>query len=311
VRDFFKVGAGKLPNWVKLITFTSMTQQVKIIECPRDAMQGLHAFIPTDQKVAYLQELLAVGFHTLDCGSFVSPAAIPQMRDTAEVLAKLDLSKSTTQLLTIVANERGAQEACLHASVQYLGFPLSASETFQQRNTNRSVKEAFQTIDVLQLLAQKHHKELVVYISMGFGNPYGDPYSVEIVESFAGQLVQRGVRIISLADTVGTADLATITYLFQGLIQAFPEVEFGAHFHARPEEAPAKIKAAYAAGCRRFDSAMRGFGGCPMAKDELVGNTATEVLLDVLMQEGEELGLNQSSFSQSLESAGRLFAKYR
>jgi hydroxymethylglutaryl-CoA lyase len=284
---------------------------LKIVECPRDAMQGLHAFIPTPEKIAYMQTLLDVGFHTLDFGSFVSPAAIPQMRDTAEVLAGLDLSHTHTQLLAIVANVRGAEQACTHQEIRYLGFPLSASETFQQRNTNKSIAEAFQTIDQIQDLAGKHHKELVVYISMGFGNPYGDPYSVEVVEDFTTQLVARGVRIVSLADTVGTAELDTITYLFKSLIHRFPEVEFGAHFHSRPEEAHAKVEAAFGAGCRRFDAAMRGFGGCPMAKDELVGNTATETLLSTLEQMREKVEINALAFQKSLAEASILFANYK
>lgn len=269
---------------------------MKIVECPRDAMQGLHDFVPTETKIAYINSLLKVGFHTIDFGSFVSPKAIPQMRDTTEVLAGLDLAHTQSRLLAIVANVRGAEEALQHATIDYLGFPLSASETFQQRNTNKSIAEALSQVQEIQSLCTQAGKELVAYISMGFGNPYGDPYDASVAENLAQQLADMGVSIISLADTVGSADEPTIDYLFTALSKRFPHIELGAHFHSTPQTAAAKVASAYRAGCRRFDGAMGGMGGCPMAKDDLTGNIPTETLVGTLAEWGN-LGLDMQAFA--------------
>jgi hydroxymethylglutaryl-CoA lyase len=280
---------------------------MKIIECPRDAMQGLPDFIPTEKKVAYLNQLLKVGFDTIDFGSFVSPKAIPQMRDTAAVLAGLDLSATKSKLLAIVANVRGAEEACKHDSIQYLGFPLSISETFQQRNTNKSIGEALNTVSEIQELCEKYNKQQVVYISMGFGNPYGDPYEMEIVEQFSDILATLGVKTISLADTIGVSEPAQIEYIFKSLIQKFPAIEFGAHLHSNPKTSLEKIEAAYNSGCQRFDGALKGFGGCPMAKDELVGNMATETIVSFLDLKQVVSGINQTELQNSLNLALKIF----
>lgn len=257
---------------------------LQIVECPRDAMQGIKEFIPTEKKVHYLNLLLKVGFHTLDFGSFVSPKAIPQMRDTHEVVKQLERSSSHTELLAIVANERGALEACQYEQIHYLGFPLSASETFQQRNTNKSIDEALQTVKRIRQLCAEYNKEPVVYISMGFGNPYGDPYSPEVVCALIEKLRAMQVGIVSLADTVGSASVRDIEALYSMAARLFPDMVLGVHLHARREEVKDKVQAAYAAGCHRFDGALRGFGGCPMAKDELVGNLDTELLIEALRE---------------------------
>jgi hydroxymethylglutaryl-CoA lyase len=280
---------------------------VKLVECPRDAMQGLASFIPTSEKIAYLNSLLSIGFDTLDFGSFVSPKAIPQMKDTAEVVRGLDLSTSKTKLLAIVANKRGAVDALGFETIDYLGFPFSISETFQQRNTKTSVMEALNVMNDILELCHRQGKELVAYISMGFGNPYGDPYSPEVVEKFAGILAAMGIKTISLADTVGVADDTLISQVFESVQKALPDIEFGAHFHARPDQASSRIIAAYDAGCRRFDSALRGFGGCPMAKDELVGNIATETLINVLRSKNEQLDMDEQAYSRALTHSTRIF----
>ncbi|MDH3708773.1 MAG: hydroxymethylglutaryl-CoA lyase [Cyclobacteriaceae bacterium] len=280
---------------------------MKIIECPRDAMQGLHDFIPTEVKTRYLSQLLKVGFHTIDFGSFVSPKAIPQMRDTAAVLQSLDLTDTTSKLLAIVANLRGAQHAANWQTIDYLGFPLSLSETFQQRNTNRSIAEALQILAAIHEVCQKHNMKLVTYLSMGFGNPYGDPYDRETVLAFVEQLVNMEIEIISLADTIGISNRENITYLFETLVPAFPEVEFGAHLHSHPREAREKLHAAYLAGCRRFDGALRGYGGCPMAEDDLVGNMATELIIRHLIDQGEELELDQQALKEALNMVSGVF----
>ncbi len=277
---------------------------MQIVECPRDAMQGLAHFISTSDKVAYLQALLGVGFHTLDCGSFVSPKAIPQMRDTAEVLAQLD--PGSTRLLTIVANERGAVAAARFPQIHAVGFPLSLSETFQQRNTNRSVAQARQTLAAIGDIALAAGQTLVVYLSMGFGNPYGDPYEVGLVEDLAAQLAEAGVSVIALSDTVGVATPGDIEPLFARLIPRFPHVTFGAHLHTRPETAAAKIAAAYAGGCRRFDVALGGYGGCPMADDDLTGNTPTEVLVQWLQGRGLSVPLDLAQLEMCRAVAVRL-----
>ncbi|NJL12297.1 MAG: hydroxymethylglutaryl-CoA lyase [Microscillaceae bacterium] len=280
---------------------------MKLIECPRDAMQGLPGFIPTQTKIEYLNQLLRVGFDTLDFGSFVSPEAIPQMRDTAEVLAGLDLSQTNTRLLAIVANRRGAETACTFPEIAYLGYPLSISETFQRRNTHRGIAESLALVAEIQAMSQMAGKALVTYISMGFGNPYGDPYNREIVLDFAQKLADMGVRIIALADTIGASNPENIHFLFSTLIPAFPTVEFGAHLHSTPQSVVEKLEAALAAGCCRFDGAFLGFGGCPMARDELVGNMPMEQMCYFLQQKGFDLGVNPTAFRKSLELAQSVF----
>jgi len=281
---------------------------MKLIECPRDALQGLHQFVPTELKVAYVSQLLQVGFDTLDVGSFVSPKAVPQMRDTAEVLKQLDLSRTATQLLTIVANVRGAEQACHFAQVSYLGFPLSVSETFQQRNTNKSIAEALQEIHQIADLCEKHHKQLVVYLSMGFGNHYGDPYDPGVLQEMVEKLVPVGVRIIAPSDTVGSSTPESIRSLFSHLIPAFPQVEFGAHLHSTPHTVREKLEAAYQAGCRRFDGALKGFGGCPMASDSLTGNLPTEQIIAFLEENGADLNLNKKALAAAYRLTDQVFA---
>jgi hydroxymethylglutaryl-CoA lyase len=283
------------------------TTAVQLIECPRDAMQGLHHFIPTDVKASYINRLLMVGFDTLDFGSFVSPKAIPQMRDTAEVLARLDLTQTATRLLAIVANERGAEDACQFPEIQYLGYPFSISETFQLRNTNATIAESVERTKAIQELCEKNGKQLVLYISMGFGNPYGDPWNVEIVQRWVDALAPFGIRIFSLSDTIGCSNPENISYLFSNLIPAFPEVTFGAHLHTQPHNWREKIEAAWASGCRRYDGALRGYGGCPMAKDDLTGNMATENLLYFLEEAGQETGLNRQAFGESMAMVDAVF----
>jgi hydroxymethylglutaryl-CoA lyase len=285
-------------------------EKVKIIECPRDAMQGIKEFIPTDLKVQYIQSLLRCGFDTIDFGSFVSPKAIPQMLDTAEVLSKLDLSKTDSKLLAIIANLRGAQAACQHPEIQYLGYPFSISENFQMRNTHKTIAQSVELLQEVIDLAQKHDKELVVYISMGFGNPYGDPWNVEIVGEWTEKLSNMGVKILSLSDTVGTSDPETIEYLFSNLIPKYPEIEFGAHLHTTPTSWHEKVDAAYKAGCRRFDGAIQGFGGCPMAKDELTGNMPTEKMVSYFNTAKADSNVKMTSFESSYNQATTVFTKY-
>ena len=280
---------------------------MKLIECPRDAMQGLTEFIPTATKTAYLNALLAVGFDTLDFGSFVSPKAIPQLRDTAEVLAGLDLSPTRTKLLAIVANRRGAETAVQHPEISYLGFPLSVSETFQRRNTNQSTAEALADVAAIHELCERSNKTLVAYLSMGFGNPYGDAWSPAIVTDFTEQLARLGVRIVALSDTIGASTAATISPLFSALIPAFSAIEFGAHLHTTPTTWREKVSAAYEAGCRRFDGALGGIGGCPMAADELTGNMATESLLTYLAEQDVVTGLDMAAFSRAQAMAATVF----
>ena len=280
---------------------------MKLIECPRDAMQGLHNFVPTDIKIAYLNLLLQVGFDTIDFGSFVSPKAIPQLRDTNEVLAGLDLSATNSKLLAIVANLRGVQEAIIHQEITYLGFPFSISETFQQRNTNSSIKESLNTVEEMLNLCDKHHKTAVVYLSMGFGNPYGDDWNTDIVQHWADELIKRGVSILSLADTTGVSTPEKIAEILPALIKKFNKTEIGVHLHSTPETRIEKIAAAYAAGCKRFDSALKGFGGCPMAADDLTGNLATEDLIYFLESKGEKLMINVEKWHQSLLYSQEIF----
>lgn len=285
----------------------SINKAIRLVECPRDAMQGWKTMIPTAKKIQYLNQLLQVGFDTLDFGSFVSPKAIPQLADTAEVLAGLDLSTTPTKLLAIVANERGAEAAVAHAQIHYLGFPFSVSETFQQRNTNGSIAEALERVRAIQKLCETHNKQLVVYISMGFGNPYGDPWSEHVVLEWVSTLVALGVPIISLADTVGMATPEQIARITGYLVKALPNTEIGVHLHASADGWSEKVSAAWDAGCRRFDGALKGIGGCPMANDELVGNMNTEWLLDFFRDKGEPLPLNESALQEALQTAGEIF----
>lgn len=280
---------------------------MKIIECPRDAMQGLHDFIPTETKINYINQLLKVGFDTIDFGSFVSPKAIPQMRDTAEVLDGLNLSDTQSKLLAIVANIRGAKDACQFDEIRYLGYPLSLSETFQQRNTNRSINDAFNDLAEMQELAEDHEKALVVYLSMGFGNPYGDPYEMDYVGEFVDRLDRMEVQVISLADTIGVSQPANISTLFETLIPKFPHIEFGAHLHSTPDTIEEKVAAAYESGCRRMDGAIKGFGGCPMAKDDLTGNMATEKMLNYFQSREVEMGLDMSEFEKAMSLSTSVF----
>ena len=279
---------------------------MKLIECPRDAMQGIQPFIPTQQKADYLNQLLAVGFDTIDFGSFVSPKAIPQLQDTAEVLSRIHTKDRHSKLLAIIANQRGANDAVQHEAIDQLGYPFSISETFQQRNTNRSIATAFEDVKQIKETADRYDKELVIYISMGFGNPFGDPWNADFVKYWIDQLAALGVRVFSLADTVGTAHADDIRYIFSHLIPAYPELEFGAHFHARPEQWREKVEAAYHSGCQRFDSAAQGFGGCPMAEDELVGNIATENLI-AYFSEHETLNLDMQAWQRALAMVNPVF----
>ncbi|GAA3613362.1 hydroxymethylglutaryl-CoA lyase [Flavivirga amylovorans] len=286
-----------------------MQEKVKIIECPRDAMQGIKDFIPTANKVQYIQSLLRVGFDTIDFGSFVSPKAIPQMVDTAEVLSKLDLSKTTSKLLAIIANTRGAEDACIHSEIDYLGYPFSISENFQMRNTHKTIAESVVTLSKILEIANKSNKEVVVYISMGFGNPYGDPWNVDIVGEWTEKLSKMGVKILSLSDTIGSSDAESINYLFSNLIPQYKNIEFGAHLHTTPSTWFEKVDAAYKAGCNRFDGAIQGFGGCPMAKDELTGNMPTEKLLSYFTS-NKNNSLNALSFESAYNEASKIFNFY-
>lgn len=267
---------------------------MKLIECPRDAIQGLHHFIPTKEKIKYINLLLESNlFDTIDFGSFVSPKAIPQMADTAEVVRGLDLSKSNAKLLAIIANERGATEASQFEQISYLGYPFSISETFQLRNTNATIAESLERVRAIQEISEKFDKQLVIYISMGFGNPYGDEWNAEIAIKWVDELQKLGIKIFSLSDTVGVATPESITYLFENLIPKYPNLEFGAHLHTTPDTWQEKVDAAYRAGCRRFDGAILGYGGCPMAADELVGNMPMENLLTYHSASKGELAIEQ------------------
>ncbi len=286
-----------------------MSSAIKIIECPRDAMQGIKDFIPTEKKVQYIQSLLRVGFDTIDFGSFVSPKAIPQMVDTAEVLAQLDLSKTKSKLLAIIANTRGAEDASVHSEIDYLGYPFSISENFQMRNTHKTIAQSVVTLGEILEIANKSNKEVVVYISMGFGNPYGDPWNVEIVGEWTERLAKMGVKILSLSDTIGSSNPENISYLFSNLIPKYPNIEFGAHLHTTPTTWYEKVDAAYKAGCKRFDGAIQGFGGCPMAKDELTGNMPTEKLLSYFTSKKNN-DLNALSFESAYNEATKIFTAF-
>lgn len=285
-------------------------ETVKIIECPRDAMQGIKAFIPTANKVAYIQSLLRVGFDTIDFGSFVSAKAIPQMQDTAEVLAELDLSQTKSKLLAIIANTQGAIAAAAFPEIQYLGFPFSISENFQMRNTHKTIAESIITLREILAIANQSNKEVVAYLSMGFGNPYGDPWNTEIVGEWTEKLADMGVKILSLSDTVGSSTPDVIGYLFSNLIPKYPQIEFGAHLHTTPDKWFEKIDAAYNAGCRRFDGAIQGFGGCPMATDQLTGNMPTEKLLSYFTSKKENTNLSPMSFESAYNEASKLFGTF-
>ena len=287
-----------------------MSIPIKIIECPRDAMQGIKTFIPTAQKVQYLQSLLRVGFDTIDFGSFVSPKAIPQMSDTAEVLSHLDLSKTSSKLLAIVANSRGALAAASYKEIDFLGYPFSISENFQMRNTHKTIKESIETLQDILSIADANDKRLVVYLSMAFGNPYGDPWNVDIVGEWTQRLNAMGVEILSLSDTIGSSSSDSISYLFKNLIPAYSHIEFGAHLHTNPLYWHSKVEAAYKAGCVRFDGAIQGFGGCPMAKDQLTGNMPTEKLLSYFTTHKATVNLNALSFESAYNEATKIFSVY-
>lgn len=279
-----------------------INSRVKLIECPRDAMQGWKHFIPTQKKINYINALLQVGFDTIDFGSFVSPKAIPQMADTHEVIANLQLEGSLSKLLAIVANERGATDAVGYEAISYLGFPFSISETFQLRNTNSTIAASLGRVEEIQNLCIKNRKELVVYISMGFGNPYGDVYNEDIVFSWVNKLVELDIKIISLADTVGLADAGQVYHITKHLVDALPDIEIGVHLHSTAENWKAKVDAALKAGCKRFDGALKGIGGCPMANDELVGNMDTELMIPYF----EELDLLDHLNKEALEHCSKM-----
>ncbi len=286
---------------------TILFRMLKIIECPRDAMQGIKAFIPTEKKIAYINQLLQVGFDTLDFGSFVSAKAIPQMSDILEVIPHINKQQNKTKLLAIVANQRGAEEAVQHSIIDYLGYPFSISETFQLRNTNATIAESVSRLTEIETICRQNKKELVVYISMGFGNPYGDEWSVEIVQKWANILRDIGIKILSLSDTIGVSNPDNIAFLFDNLIPRYPEIEFGAHLHTQPHNWYEKVDAAYRNGCRRIDAAIKGFGGCPMAKDDLTGNMATENVIAYLDEHDVATGLNRVEFARAMRMASDVF----
>ena len=285
-------------------------QNVKIIECPRDAMQGVRDWIPTKEKAQFIQSLLDCGFDTIDFGSFVSPKAIPQMKDTSELLSLLDVSNTESQLLAIVANIRGAEDAVMYNEIDYLGYPFSISENFQMRNTHKTIAQSIETLKEILNLADSKNKKVVAYLSMGFGNPYGDPWNIDIVGEWTEKLSNMGVKILSLSDTVGSSNPKIITYLFSELITKYPSIEFGAHLHTTTTKWKEKVSAAYLAGCRRFDGAIQGFGGCPMAKDDLTGNMPTEKILSYFAAEKVNTNVNSISFENAYKEASKIFNKY-
>jgi hydroxymethylglutaryl-CoA lyase len=284
-----------------------MAEHIKITECPRDAMQGLHDFVPTDVKAEYINLLLQVGFDTIDFGSFVSPKAIPQMRDTAEVLSKLDLDNTPSKLLAIIANYRGAEDAVTHPEISYLGYPFSISETFQLRNTNTTIEQAFDNVKRINELCAANNKSLLIYLSMGFGNPYGDEWNTEIVQHWAQKMIDEGIGYIALSDTIGVATPQQITGLYPALTKLSEITEFGVHLHSTPDTWQEKVAAAYESGCKKFDAALKGYGGCPMAKDELTGNIATENLIAYLLHQNINLGLNLDKLSEAMDYSGKVF----
>lgn len=280
---------------------------IKIIECPRDAMQGIKVMIPTEQKVAYLNQLLKVGFDTLDFGSFVSPKAIPQLADTIDVLSQLDLRNTKTKLLAIIANQRGAMDASKFDEISYLGYPFSVSETFQQRNTNASLDESLKRVEEIQEICLNSNKKMVLYLSMAFGNPYGDPFHEDVVAKWIEKLGELEIGIYALSDTIGVSEKGIIERLFKTVIQEFPQFEIGAHFHTTPEQWKEKVEAAYLQGCKRFDGAISGYGGCPMAADELTGNMPTERLLEYFENEGESLEIDMNAFQTAQAMSSNIF----
>ncbi len=281
--------------------------QLKLIECPRDAMQGIHEFIPTEQKITYINKLLKVGFDTIDVGSFVSPKAIPQMKDTGEVIRELDLDKSQSKLSVIVANRRGAHDAVEFDEVTYLGYPFSISETFQMRNTNASIEESLQRVADIQAIAIKYNKELLIYVSMAFGNPYGDVWNAEIAQQYVDKLVSMGITRFSLSDTIGVSTPESLEYLFSNLTRTFPDIYFNAHLHTTPDKWEEKVVAAYAHGCRSFDGAIKGYGGCPMAKDELTGNMPMENMIKYFTDNNIEIGLDIPAFNEAMAYSSKVF----
>ena len=284
-----------------------MAQPIKITECPRDAMQGLIPFVPTSIKAAYINLLLQVGFDTIDFGSFVSAKAIPQMRDTADVLSKLDLGNTQSKLLAIIANYRGAEDASQYNEITYLGYPFSISETFQLRNTNTTIEQAFDNVKRINELCAAKNKTLLIYLSMGFGNPYGDEWNAQIVQQWTENMVNEGITNIALSDTIGIATPQQITELYPQISQQFPQAQIGVHLHSTPDTWQEKIAAAYKSGCRKFDAALKGYGGCPMAKDELTGNIATENLIAYLQSQNEPLGFNLDSLNEAMDYSGKVF----
>lgn len=284
-----------------------MSNQISLIECPRDAMQGWKEMIPTETKVEYLNKLLQVGFDVLDFGSFVSPKAIPQMADTKDLVPQLNMDGVNTKLLAIIANTRGAEDAVAYDEITYLGFPFSISETFQKRNTNKTIAESLKHVEDIQKLCVQRDKEMVVYISMGFGNPYGDEYNAEVAIKWVGELAKLGIKTIAMADTVGVAKPDNIEYIFKNLTTEFTDINIGAHFHSTPDKWEEKIDTAYDSGCKRFDSAMKGIGGCPMAEDELVGNIATENMLSWCDKNGIELSIDREAFFDAVNMAAEIF----
>ncbi|MFL2666013.1 MAG: hydroxymethylglutaryl-CoA lyase [Flavobacteriaceae bacterium] len=284
---------------------------IKVVECPRDAMQGIKNWIPSKYKISYIQSILSVGFDVVDFGSFVSPRAVPQMKDTHHVLEGLDLSSTKSKLLAIVANLRGAKDACNYSQISYLGYPFSISENFQMRNTNKSIEESISELSKIIELANKNKKEVVVYLSMGFGNPYGDQWNYEIVEKWIDLLYFMNIKTISISDTVGAAKIEDIKTVFSNTVVKYPTIEFGAHFHTKPNEWHEKIDTAYKAGCKRFDSAIQGYGGCPMAKDELTGNFPTEKLITYFNSKNVSLNINALHFKSSFNESTKLFSRYK
>lgn len=283
-------------------------KKVKIIECPRDAMQGIKShFISTEAKTRYINSLLNVGFDTVDFGSFVSPKAIPQMRDTAAVLSNLNLSQTQSKLLAIIANIRGANDATQFEEINYLGYPFSISENFQMRNTHKTIQQSIKELEEILSIASRKNKEVVVYLSMGFGNPYGDPWNIDIVGKWTEKLSEMGVKIISLSDTIGSSTPAVIKYFFSNLIPKYPNIEFGAHIHTTPDSWYEKVDAAFKAGCNRFDGAIKGYGGCPMAKDELTGNMPTEKLISYFTSQKVNTGIKPMSFESAYNQALKIF----
>ena len=286
---------------------TQNLMNIKITECPRDAMQGLHDFVPTDIKAAYINLLLQVGFDTIDFGSFVSAKAIPQLQDTAEVLQKLDMSSTKSKLLAIIANYRGAEDAVKHEAITYLGYPFSISETFQLRNTNTTLPQAFDNVKRIKEQCQASNKQLLVYLSMGFGNPYGDEWNTGIIEQWTERLTHEGINNIALADTIGIAEAGQIGSIYPQLCNKFPDTEFGIHLHSTPDTWQPKIEVAYKSGCKRFDVALKGYGGCPMAADDLTGNIATENLIGYLQSQNEPLQLNLAKFQEAMDYSAKVF----